>query len=159
MNRQWFIVGALITGSSVLAQRVIDIGKKGEGKISINLGGYRTGSDAASKTFLSVLKADLNRSGHFSVTSSGGALNVAGACQAGSQMKADVHVYQVATKKKLLGKSYNAAANSARGLAHKVADEMSEEALKQFMAGLKQQVTKRVNSLPSHHAFLSQYLG
>lgn len=42
---------------------------------------------------------------------------------------------------------------------HKVADEMSEEALKQFMTGLKQQVTQRVNSLPSHHAFLSQYLG
>ncbi len=124
MKRQWFISGALLTGGSVLAQRVIDITGKGQGKISIGFGSYRTGSDAASKTFLSVLKADLNRSGYFSVTSSGGALNVAGACQAGSQMKADVHVYQVATRKKLLGKSYNASANSARGLAHKVADEI-----------------------------------
>ncbi len=124
MNRQWFISGALLAGGSVFAERVIDIRGKGQGKIGISLGSYRTGFDAASKTFLAVLKADLNRSGHFSVTSSGGALNVTGACQAGSQMKADVHVYQVATRKKLLGKSYDAAASSARGLAHKVADEI-----------------------------------
>ena len=61
MKRQWFIAGGFLAGSSVFAQRVIDIGKKGQGKISISLSGYRTGNDTASKTFLSVLKADLNR--------------------------------------------------------------------------------------------------
>jgi len=41
---------------------------------------------------------------------------------------------------------------------HRVADEMSEQSLKQFMAGLKQQVDNHVAKLPSHAAFLTQYL-
>ena len=41
---------------------------------------------------------------------------------------------------------------------HRVADEMSEQSLKQFMAGLKQQVDNHVAKLPSHEAFLTQYL-
>lgn len=124
MKRQWFIAGGFLAGSSVFAQRVIDIGKKGQGKISISLSGYRTGNDTASKTFLSVLKADLNRSGYFSVSSAGAQVNVAGTCAAGSQIKADVHVYQASTRKRYLGKSYNSSGNAARGLAHKVADEI-----------------------------------
>jgi len=103
---------------------VIDIAEKGEGKISINLSGYRAGSDAASRTFLSVLQADLNRSGYFSVTSNGAAINVAGRVVAGSQMRADVQVYGVADRRRFLGKAYDAPANAARGLAHKVADEI-----------------------------------
>ena len=110
---------------SVSAQRVIDIGKKGEGKFSINLASYRTGGDAASRTFLSVLKADLNRSGYFSVVSSGGQVGVAGSCApAGGQLKATCQVYQTATRQRMLGKSYNAPEASTRGLAHKVADEI-----------------------------------
>ena len=124
MKRQWFISGALLAGSSVLAERVIDITGKGQGKIGINLAGFRSGSDTASRTFVSVLKADLNRSGHFSVTSSGASVNVAGQVQAGSQMKADVQVYKVSTRQRMLGKSYNAPSNAVRGLAHKVADEI-----------------------------------
>ena len=42
---------------------------------------------------------------------------------------------------------------------HRVADEMSEQSLKQFMAGLKQQVDNHVAKLPSHDAFLAQFLG
>ena len=41
---------------------------------------------------------------------------------------------------------------------HKVADEMSEAELERFMMGLKQQVTQNINKLPSHAAFLDQYL-
>jgi len=41
---------------------------------------------------------------------------------------------------------------------HRVADEMSEAALKQFMTGLKQQVMQQVASLPSHAQFLEHYL-
>ncbi|MEE9369412.1 MAG: DPP IV N-terminal domain-containing protein [Pontiella sp.] len=124
MKRHWFVVAAFLAGSCVSAPRVIEISKKGEGKISINLSGYRTGNDAASKTFISVLKADLNRSGYFTVSSAGAQMNVAGSCTAGSQMKADVQVYQAATRQRKLGKTYQAPANSARGLAHKVADEI-----------------------------------
>jgi TolB protein len=123
MRRNFLAGSSLLFAVSALGQRAV-VTKQGDGKISISFGGYRTGSDAASKTFLSVLKADLNRSGYFTVTSSGAALNVAGSCTAGSQMKAGVQVYQVSTRKRYLGKSYNASANAARGLAHKVADEI-----------------------------------
>jgi len=41
---------------------------------------------------------------------------------------------------------------------HKVADEMSEAELERFIMGLKQQVTQNINKLPSHAAFLDQYL-
>ena len=41
---------------------------------------------------------------------------------------------------------------------HRVVDEMSEQSLKQFMAGLKLQVDNHVAKLPSHNAFLAQYL-
>lgn len=114
---------AVLLTSVVCAQRV-EVRKSGEGKIPINLASYRTGNDAASRTFLSVLKADLNRSGYFTVTLAGAELSVSGSCVAGSQMKADCHVYKVSTRQRLLGKSYNASAADARGLAHRVADDI-----------------------------------
>jgi len=112
----------LTTGAQA---RTIDIVKTGEGKMSINLGGFRTGSDATSRTFLSVLKADLNRSGYFTVTSSGGALAVTGSCVSnGSQVRADCQLFNTATRQRMLGRSYNVAANDVRSMAHKVADEI-----------------------------------
>ena len=58
--RRFFLMGcAALVSMSVLAQRV-EVRKSGDGKISINLASYRTGGDTASRTFLSVLKADLN---------------------------------------------------------------------------------------------------
>ena len=41
---------------------------------------------------------------------------------------------------------------------HRVADEMSEQSLKQFLAGLKQ-VDNHIAKLPAHEVFLTQYLG
>ena len=94
MKRLLFVVGASLAVLAVSAQRVIDVSKQGEGKIAINLSGFRTGNDAASRTFLSVLKADLNRSGYFRVTSGGGTVSVTGTCASGgNQMKAKCQVY------------------------------------------------------------------
>lgn len=42
---------------------------------------------------------------------------------------------------------------------HRVADEMSEDALKQFMMGLEKQVKQQVADIPSHQDFLHHYLG
>jgi len=124
MIRRLFFGLAVLAASSVLAQRAV-VEREGSGKIAINLSGYRTGNDTASATFLAVLKADLNRSGYFTVTSSGGAVNVAGQCVAGgNQMQADCQVYNATTRESYLGKSYKAAANDARGMAHRVADEI-----------------------------------
>ncbi len=123
--RRWFIMGCVALVSALaLAQRAV-VTKSGEGKITINLASYQTGRDTASRTFLSVLKADLNRSGYFRVTSTGAELNVAGSCTfSGSQLRAGCQVYKVSSRQRLLGKSYSAAANDARGLAHRVADEI-----------------------------------
>ncbi len=105
--------------------RTIDVVKSGEGKISINLGAYRAGADSASRTFLTVLKADLNRSGYFTVTSRGGALNVVGTCSAaGSQLQVQCQVFETATRQRRLGRAYNGNAADPRSLAHKVADEI-----------------------------------
>ena len=109
MKRSFVICALALLVLPIWAQREIEVVKKGEGKIGINLSGYRTGSDNASRTFLSVLKADLNRSGYFTVTSSGGAVNVAGSCvSGGSQMKADCQVFNAATRQRYLGKTYEA---------------------------------------------------
>jgi Tol biopolymer transport system component len=62
---------------------------------------------------------------YFTVTSSGGAVNVAGQCVAGgSQLQADCQVFNAATRERYLGKTYKADANDARGMAHRVADEI-----------------------------------
>ncbi len=124
MKRFMFVMAAC-SMAIISYARTIDIVKSGEGKISINLGSYRTGSDAASKTFLSVLKADLNRSGYFAVTSSGGALSVVGTCAtSGSQMQAQCQVFETATRQRKLGRAYNGKVGDPRSLAHKVADEI-----------------------------------
>jgi len=126
MMRRLFLMGcAALVVVSVGAQRV-EVRKSGEGKISINLASYRTGGDTAAKTFLSTLKADLNRSGYFKVTSTGAELNVMGSCISGSgNMKADCQVFKVSNRQRLLGKSYKATSADARGLAHRVADEIT----------------------------------
>jgi len=123
MKRCLFLVGLCLVTVSTRA-RTIDVTGAGSGKISINLASYRTGGDTASRTFLSVLKADLNRSGYFKVTSIGAELNVAGSCTSGGQLKADCQVYKVSSRERLLGKSYKTSAADARGLAHRVADEI-----------------------------------
>lgn len=113
----------MLAATAAMAQRAV-VEREGSGKIAINLGGYRSGSDAASRTFLSVLKADLNRSGYFSVSSSGGAVNVTGQVSAGSRIKADVAVYNASTRQRMLGKSYPAELSQVRAMAHKVADDI-----------------------------------
>ncbi len=125
MKRFLFLAGVCLLALSASAKRVIDISKKGEGKIAINLGAYHTAGDAASRSFLSVLKADLNRSGYFTVVSSGGQVSVTGSCApSGGQLKAGCAVYKTATRQRVLGKSYNGSVSAARALAHKVADEI-----------------------------------
>ena len=105
--------------------RTITINEKGEGKFSINLSAVRCGSDAASRTFLTVLKADLNRSGYFSVTSSGGVLSVSGSVVSrGGKMRAECQVFQVSNRRRIIGRAYEGESGAARRLAHQVADEI-----------------------------------
>ena len=125
MKRVLFLFALLALSLPAPAQHTIDVSKQGQGKLSINLSGVRTGSDGASRIFLSVLKADLNRSGYFTVTSSGGILNVAGsAMMNGAQLRAECQVFESSTRRRVFGRAYQGDARSARSLAHKVADEI-----------------------------------
>jgi TolB protein len=123
--RRLFLMGcAAAVCASSMAQRV-EVRKGGDGSIAINLASFRTAGDTASRTFLSVLKADLNRSGYFNVSSTGAELNVTGSSSvSGSQLKVECQVYKVSNRQRLLGKNYTSGADGARGLAHKVADEI-----------------------------------
>ena len=125
MMRRIFLMGCVGLVSMVAnAQRAVVV-KPGSGKIAINLASFRTGSDASSRTFLAVLKADLNRSGYFTVTSSGGALNVTGSCVSrGGMLKAECHLYKVATRQRIMGKAYSDKIALARNMAHKAADDI-----------------------------------
>jgi len=125
MMRRIFLMGCVVLVSVVANAQRAYVVKPGSGKIAINLASYRTGSDTASRTFLAVLKADLNRSGYFTVVSSGGALNVAGSCvSGGGKMKAECHVYKVAARQRIMGKAYENKIALARNLAHKAADDI-----------------------------------
>lgn len=123
--KKLFIAGFLALVAFTVAAQRVEVRKSGDGTIGINLAAYRTGGDAAAQTFLLTLKADLNRSGYFEVTSAGGAVSVAGSCTSGGgQLNADCQVYNVGTRQRLLGKSYKTSSAEARALAHKVADEI-----------------------------------
>jgi TolB protein len=125
MRRVFLLILGCLTVCSAFAQKTGTVYGKGSEKITINLSSYRTGNDTASKTFLSTLRADLNRSGYFKVTSSGAELNVVGSSvSGGGNMKAECQVFKVSNRQRLLGKSYTATAAEARTLAHKVADEI-----------------------------------
>ncbi len=119
------IVLAICTFSSVAGAREIVIERQAGGKYSISVGGFRTGGDSVSSTFLSVLKADLNRSGYFNVTSGRGALNLSGTCTAGGgKVRAECQLFNSSTRQRLLGHSYQVGAGDVRKMAHKVADEI-----------------------------------
>lgn len=122
MKRSLFLILALLVGGSVHAQRVT-VGVKGSNKIQINLSKYRAGRDKASQLFVKVLKADLNRSGYFEVSTKGGAIYLQGSCGATkTSIMAECLVVRADNRVRLLGKRYQD--NDVRDLAHKVADEI-----------------------------------
>jgi TolB protein len=125
MLKRSFLMGLCVAVASVCFAQKAQIVKPGEGKISLNLGSFRAGNDSASQTFLSVLKADLNRSGYFTVTSSGGALNVVGSCATqGAQVQVQCQVFNGSTRAGVFGRSYSGTAAEIRRLAHTVADDL-----------------------------------
>jgi TolB protein len=125
MLKRSFLIGLCVAVASVCFAQKAQIVKSGEGKIAINLGSFRTGSDTAAQTFLSVLKADLNRSGYFTVTSGGGALNVVGSCATqGGQVQVKCQVFNSSTRAGVFGRSYSGTTADIRRLAHTVADDL-----------------------------------
>ena len=107
-------------------QRFTVTATAGDDAIAFNMAAFKAGADTASKTFASVLKADLVRSGYFSMVSGGGQVGLSGACQSkGGQFQADCLVYKVASRERIMGTRYGPVAEAeVRRLAHKVADDM-----------------------------------
>jgi len=125
MIKYFVLLGSIASLVLSTSARTLTVYGQATGKVTVNLSGYQTGRSPSSRTFLSVLKADLNRSGYLHVTSSKAAINVRGSCVANSTtIQATVQVYNAATRKHLLGKKYTQSAKKTRALAHKVADEI-----------------------------------
>ena len=124
MNRFHILACAVLMAAAAAAQRV-EVKKGGEGTITISLDAFRTGGDPASGTLISVLRADLNRSGYFTVTSGGAELSVNGSCTvSGGELRADCRVFQTATRRQLMAQGYRLDRNEARALAHRMADDI-----------------------------------
>jgi len=125
MKRSFLLLFTALFLSHVSFAREINVVKTATGKITVNLSAFQTGKSQATRLFLSVLKADLNRSGYLRVTSSRAAVDVRGKCVANStSVQATFHVYKTATRAHLLGKNYTQSVKQTRSLAHKVADEI-----------------------------------
>ena len=125
MKRSFLFFITVLFFTQLSFAREINVVKTAEGKITVNLSAFRVGRSSVSRLFLSVLKADLNRSGYLRVTSSVAAVNVQGKCLANSTtIQAIFQVYKNATRSCLLSKNYMQSANQVRALAHRVADEI-----------------------------------
>jgi len=125
--RRRVLTGAIVLSvvAAAVAQRVV-VRKSGAGKIAVSLAGLRAGSDAASRTFVATLAADLNRSGYFRVSSSGAGVALSGTCAtSGGATRADVQVFRVGTRERLMGKTYRVSPGAARTMAHRVADDVA----------------------------------
>ncbi|MBN2685748.1 MAG: PD40 domain-containing protein [Pontiellaceae bacterium] len=111
---------------SAYSQGVITVIGEGDGKVGLNLSAFKAGSDAASKTFISVLKADLNRSGYFTLVESGGQFALSGASMGSDgRIQVDCVVYKLSDRSKLMSTRYGpVSSEEVRKLAHKVADDM-----------------------------------
>lgn len=111
---------------SVYSQGELVVSGSGDGKVGLNLSAFKAGSDSVSKTFVSVLQADLKRSGYFTLVSSGGQFSLSGACgSSDGRIQVDCVVHKRSTRTKLMGARYGpASAEEVRKLAHKVADDI-----------------------------------
>ena len=93
---------------------------------SLDISRFVGQSDGAPAVFRQTLEADLNKSGWFSLAGGGRAefslLGEAALVRADLEVRCEV--YNVASREKLLGKTYKTTDRETRALAHKVADDI-----------------------------------
>lgn len=96
--------------------------KSADRKITIDLSGLRTATDAASQTFIKTLEKDLRLSGWFDPVRGGGEIRLNGTTtSSGSDMKASGQVIRLNDQTTLLSKSYS---GQSRVIAHRMADDI-----------------------------------
>ncbi len=110
------------------ADAQIRISKPAGEKITIQLSGLGAGDDEPSRVFIQTLQGNLNRSGWFTVMRAGQAeVSVVGSVHTRQdQLHVQATVMGAASRQQYLGKTYRHAADDARRLAHRVADDMVE---------------------------------
>jgi TolB protein len=96
--------------------------KSADRKITIDLSGLRTATDAASQTFLKTLEKDLRLSGWFDPVRGGGEIRLNGTTtSSGSDTKTSGQVIRLNDQTTLLSKSYS---GQSRVIAHRMADDI-----------------------------------
>lgn len=96
--------------------------KSADRKITIDLSGLRTATDAASQTFIKTLEKDLRLSGWFDPVRGGGEIRLNGTTtSSGSDTKTSGQVIRLNDQTTLLSKSYS---GQPRVIAHRMADDI-----------------------------------
>lgn len=126
MKKLFFGLICFCSVLSAYSQGELVVRASGDGKVGLNLSAFKAGSDEASRTFISVLKADLQRSGYFTLVESGGQFALSGAgISSDGRIQVDCVVYKLDTRTKLMGTRYGpVSTEEVRKLAHKVADDI-----------------------------------
>lgn len=124
--RRWMWNAALAVALAVAATaQDVRVSKAGGEKSSVDFSGLNIGGDAPSQTFAQVLRTSLLRSGWFSPAAPGrGEFRLTGSVSGAAGVEARLEVFNTATGRRLLGKSYTAGAADVRRLAQAVADEI-----------------------------------
>ncbi len=126
MNRQMWWVVFVVFGLTFYADAQVRVTKSAGQKSTIDLSGFTAEQGDATQVFLRTLQGNLDRSGWFIRGAPGRSeITVSGECEGGGgNLKVACRVHEVATRSRLLSKSYRAPSTDARRLAHQVADEI-----------------------------------
>jgi TolB protein len=122
------LVCSLPAGRDALGADISIVGQGSVGKISLSLRGLTVGAGNSEKLFYDVLKADLTRSGWFTVVDKSAAtVLVGGSCRLkGGQLSAACDVTNGATGKRYLSRVFSGTPDEARQVAHAAADAIVE---------------------------------
>jgi TolB protein len=124
-----YLILPLLLGSLLASPRAdgqIRITKPAGEKITVQLAGLTTTGDGAARVFAQTLRSNLERSGWFRVVGAGQAeVAISGSAQVrGGQLVVECRVLGTANRQQFIAQRYQHAADEARRLAHRVADDI-----------------------------------
>ncbi len=118
----FFLIATLTVPCSNAQVRVA---KSANRKISLDVSGLRAATDSASLTFFQTLEKDLRIFGWFDPAHGRGELRLTGSAKtSGRKLKVIAQIFRRSDSTRLFSKSYSVAPDSARTLAHRVADDI-----------------------------------
>jgi len=126
MKRFWWVSIAIFLGALSVAPAQVRVTKTMNEVSSLDISQFVGRSDGAPAVFRQTLEADLKASGWFSLAGGGRAeFSLLGeAALVRASLEVSCEAYNVASREKLLGKTYKTTDREVRRLAHKVADDV-----------------------------------